>query len=88
MNRQYIANQIVSRGDRTSYKYRDQAKQNSALISLLCGMVIGLTVLGCFLCKSCAPDPVCAYSLCEGCGEMITDADHGRCQAQEVASCE
>jgi hypothetical protein len=88
MNRQYIANQIVSRGDRTSYKYRDQAKQNSALISLLCGMVIGLTVLGCFLCKSCAPDPVCAYSLCEGCGEMITGSDHGRCQAMEVAVCE
>jgi hypothetical protein len=88
MNRQYIANQIVSRGDRTSYKYRDQAKQNSAMISLLCGMLIGLTVLGCFFLKSCAPDPVCAYSLCEGCGELITDADHGRCQATEVAVCE
>lgn len=88
MNRQYIANHLASFNDRTSYQKRYQEKQNSALISLLCGLLLGLTVLGCFLCKSCAAHPVCAYSLCEGCGEMITDMDHGRCQAQEVASCE
>jgi hypothetical protein len=85
MNRSYIANQIVSRGSRVSYEHRDQEKQNSAIITLLCGMVIGLTVLGCVLCKSCAPDPVAAYSLCEQCGEVITGYDHGRCQTMEVA---
>lgn len=90
MNKQYIANQIITRGGSSAepYTFRDQAKQNSALISLLCGVLLGLTVLGCFCCKSCAAEPVIAYSLCEGCGELITDADHGRCLAQEVAICE
>lgn len=90
MHKQYIANQIISRGGSPAerYTFRDQEKQNSALVTFLCGIVIGLTVFGCFICKSCAPDQVAAYSLCEDCGEMIADADHGRCMAQEVAVCE
>ena len=63
-------------------------KLNEALISMLCGFLITLTIVGSFLVRGCSAAPAVADCLCEQCGEIIWNADHGRCPAQEVASCE
>lgn len=63
-------------------------KFNEAIISMLCGLLIVLTILGSFLVRGCHPASAVADCLCEQCGEIIWNADHGRCPAQEVASCE
>jgi hypothetical protein len=63
-------------------------QQDNAIVAFLCGICIVLAMLLSFLARGCAPDPVVADCLCEQCGEVITDADHGRCQGTEVAACE
>jgi hypothetical protein len=63
-------------------------KFNEALISMLCGLLIGLTVLGSFFVRGCLASPAVADCLCEQCGQIIWNADHGRCLSTEVASCE
>ena len=81
----YQIQQIIIRANRPSYEFRDKEKQASAMVTLLCGIVLALAVAFAFCCKSCAPDPVAAYSMCEQCGEVITGSDHGRCHGTEVA---
>jgi hypothetical protein len=56
-----------------------EKKFNEALISMLCGILIILTVLGSFLVRGCLAAPAVADCLCEQCGEIIGTADYGRC---------
>jgi len=84
MKRYQIA-EIITRAQSPSYEFRDSEKQNSAMITLVCGIVIVLAVAFAFCCRGCSADPVPAYSMCEQCGQVIGDADHGRCQGTEVA---
>lgn len=60
-------------------------QMDSALIAFLCGLCIMLAVILSAFARGCVPDPVVADSICDGCGAIITDADHGRCQDTEVA---
>lgn len=61
-------------------------QQDNALIAFLCGLLIALAMLLSLLARGCSPAPAVADSICEQCGEIITDADHGRCQSTEVAN--
>lgn len=60
-------------------------QQDNALIAFLCGLCIALAMPLSLLARGCSPAPAVADCLCEGCGAIITDADHGRCQDTEVA---
>ena len=89
MNKRYmIAEVIFKAGRQPSFEFRDREKQQSAMITLVCGLVIVLAVAFAFCCRGCSADPVGAYSMCEQCGEVIGVTDHGRCQGTEVAACE
>jgi hypothetical protein len=68
--------------------YTTDKRSDNMIISVLCGVLIVLAILVSACVRGCTHEPVAAYSLCEQCGELIGDADHGRCQAQEVAVCE
>lgn len=86
--KKYMIAEIIHRAERPGYEFREREKQHSAMITILCFLSIGLAVALAFLCRSCSPEHVPAYSICEQCGEIIGAADHGRCQATEVAACE
>jgi hypothetical protein len=88
MNQNIMLRDVIIRAKRPSYEFRNEQRMQCAAISLLSAAVIGLVALGCLVVKSCAPEHLPAYSLCEQCGEIIGAADHGRCQGTEVASCE
>ena len=76
---------IASANTRTSYYYREREREAAALTMMVCAALIGLCAFGCLVFKGCQPSPAVADSICEQCGEIITDADHGRCQDTEVA---
>lgn len=64
-------------------------QQDNAIITFLCGLGIALAILVAACMRGCQPEPtVVADSICEQCGEIIGAADHGHCQATEVAACE
>jgi hypothetical protein len=89
MNKRYmIAEVIFKAGRQPSFEFRDREKQHSAMITLVCGLVIVLAVAFAFCCRGCSPDPVGAYSMCEQCGEVIGGSDHGRCNPAELAKLE
>ena len=79
---------IASANTRTSYYYREREREAAALTMMVCVALIGLLAFGCLIFKGCQPSPAVADCLCEQCGQVITDADHGRCQGTEVAACE
>lgn len=83
--KKYMIAEVIQQAQQPGYEFREREKQHSAMITILCFLSIGLAVGLAFLCRSCAPDPVAAYSICEDCGAVIADTDHGRCQATEVA---
>ncbi len=60
-------------------------QMDNALIAFLCGLCIALAMLFSAFARGCNSEPMAAYSMCEECGAIITDADHGRCQGSEVA---
>lgn len=82
--KKYMIAEIIQRAERPGYEFREREKQHSAIITALCFLSIGLAVALAFLCRSCSPDPVPAYSMCEQCGELIGATDHGRCQDDKV----
>lgn len=78
----------------TRMNYEDEhiitnKQEDNAIIMFLCGLGIALAFLVSACVRGCQPEPVyVADSVCEQCGEIIGAADHGRCQATEVAACE
>jgi len=80
--------QEVIRKGSISYEYRDQQKGASALTAAICGIAIGVILLGTAFVRGCSTGPAVADCLCEGCGEVIAETDHGQCLSMEVASCE
>jgi len=68
---------------------REQERTCSAITAFVCGAVLAAVMLGSLIVRGCQPAPeAVADSICEQCGEIIGAADHGRCPATEVASCE
>jgi len=65
---------------------RERERMASAMICALCTGVWIVVFICCLIVRGCAPEPVAAYSICEQCGEVITDEDHGRCQESGVVS--
>ncbi len=65
--------------------YTTDKQMDNALIAFLCGLCIALAMLFSAFARGCNSEPVAAYSMCEQCGQVIEDADHGRCQNTEVA---
>ena len=76
----------IIRAKRPSYEFRQQQRATSALVTLAAFAIIGLVSICACIFKGCSPDPVPAYSMCEQCGQVITDADHGQCRPLELAS--
>ena len=60
-------------------------QEDNAILAFLCGLCIALAMLLSLLARGCEKAPAVADSICEECGAIITDADHGRCQGTEVA---
>lgn len=77
--KKYMIAEIIQRAQRPSYEYREREKQHSATVTVLCCLSIGLAVGLAFLCRSCSPAPVPAYSMCEQCGQVIGAGQQGSC---------
>jgi len=75
---------IIHEGASGVQAMRERERMASAMICAICtGVGIGIFIC-CLIARGCAPKPVAAYSMCEQCGQIITDADHGACTADVV----
>lgn len=61
-------------------------QEDNAILAFLCGLLIALTILVSAFVRGCHPAPAVADCICEECGQIIADSDHGRCHTMEVAS--
>ena len=75
----------IIRAQRPSYKFRQQQRLCCFAVAVSSTALLGLCAVACLIMRSCAPNPVPAYSICEQCGHVITAADHGACMTTEVA---
>ena len=90
MNKQPMINNTmirdcIIRAKRPSSEFRQQQRLCCFAVAVSSTALLGLCAVACLILRSCASDPVPAYSICEQCGQVITAEDHGRCQYQEVA---
>ena len=76
---------VIIRAKRPSYEFREQQRMCCFTVALASIAIIWVCTVCCLCIRACAPDPVPAYSICEACGQVIGDEDHGRCQGTEVA---
>jgi len=57
---------------------------DNAIISFLCGLAIALAILVSACMRGCHPAPATPDFLCEECGQIIAETDHGHCQTDNV----
>jgi len=85
---------IIHGGTSGVQAMRERERMAAAMICAICTGAGICIFICCLIAKGCTPEPVAAYSLCEQCGEVITDADHGQCvshrdpESTEVVKCE
>ena len=89
MNKQPMINNTmirdcIIRAKRPSYEFRQQQRMCCFAVAVSSTALLGLCAVACLILRTCSPDPVPAYSMCEQCGELIGATDHGRCQADKV----
>jgi hypothetical protein len=60
--------------------------QDNIIVSILLGLLISIMMLGLAFARGCATEPDVADCICEECGQIIADTDHGRCQESGLVS--
>jgi hypothetical protein len=89
MNQQPMINNTmirdcIIRAKRPSYEIRQQQRLCCFAVAVSSTALLGLCAVACLILRSCSPDPVPAYSMCEQCGQIITAEHHGACTADVV----